>query len=110
MKYEKMNWEILEAIKNEYDDGTEEGKELIRDCMLYLKELNNFKDDSLNEQILDWFEANSYCIDCGCKLQAYEWSEAHTELDGNPLEYFSAEFCPNCDEWECKNYNLKEEN
>lgn len=98
MKCENMSWEILEVIKD-YDDGTEEGKELVRDCLIYLKELNNFKDSKLDEQILDWFNENEYCIKCGCKLQKYVEEEVHDELETRDVEYITIWHCPICDKY-----------
>ena len=107
MKCEKMHWEILEAIKDTYDDGTKEGKELIRDCLFYLKELNNFKDEKLDEQIVDWFNDNNYCIDCGCELKYYEYQEPHTELGYVCYETMGIYDCPCCGD--TNNKYLREE-
>lgn len=99
MKHENMSWEILDAIKDTYYSNTKNSKELIRDCLLYLKEINNSNDKKLDYQIEDWLKENNFCINCGEELQAYDWYERHTELDGNIVENFTTMYCPYCDKY-----------
>lgn len=94
---EDMSCEIIDAIK-QYDDGTEDSKELIKQCLFFLYHVRESQNNNkLLELISDWFEENHYCIDCGTKLIEYEYAETHTELDYNNVEILNVELCPNCD-------------
>lgn len=97
MKVENMSWEILDAIYSAYGDNTEDGKKLLMACMSYLYNLNNHKDKKLDSQLDEIATEMGYCVRCGNKLVTEEWDEIHNELDDNPIEHFSEEFCPLCD-------------
>lgn len=94
---EDMSNEIMECIIGTYDDGTQEGKELTRDCLFWL--FHNTDNSKVCSLIQKWFddEVNNYCIDCGSKMETFRIEETHTELDGNPIEYLYESKCPVCD-------------
>ena len=92
---ENFALEIVETINEHYyRDGTE-GKELIKDMLFYLYHTTN--DDKLKEAILDRFNEEQYCIECGAKLRPYDYCETHTELEYNNKEWFTEWLCPVCD-------------
>lgn len=92
---ENFALEIVETINEHYyNDGTE-GKELIKDMLFYLYHTTN--DDKMKQTILDWFNEEQYCIECGENLQPYEYCETHTELEYNNKEWFTVWLCPVCD-------------
>lgn len=88
---ENMSYEVFEAIKDIYSDDNK----LVKDCLFYL--YHKTTDNKLKLLITDWFKKYGYCIECGSKLQSYEWAESHDELEGSPNEYFSCLICPNCE-------------
>ena len=93
---------LVEAITEYYANDGEDGKELTKDILLFLYHTTN--NDRLRCKILEWFNAENYCISCGTKLQAYDWYEIHTELEGDPKEYFTTYLCPICDGGEVRRY------
>lgn len=95
MKVENMCWEVIDCIVDAYKDDGEEGTELVKDILRYLYETTT--DNKLKFKIEEWFDEEHYCVDCGSKLELYEYQETHTELDGNPIEYLSEYICPLCD-------------
>ena len=89
---EKFALEIVETINEHYyRDGTD-GKELIKDMLFYLYHTTN--DDKMKQVILDWFNKEQYCIECGAKLQPYDYCEAW--------------LCPVCDRGEFEYYGYAE--
>ena len=92
---EDFSIEVVETITDYYSKDGEEGKELTKDILFYL--YHNTNNDKLKQAILDWFNEEQYCIECGEKLQPYEYCETHTELEGNPKEWFTTWLCPVCD-------------
>ena len=56
-----------------------------------------FSYGKLKEAILDWFNEEQYCIECGAKLRPYDYCETHTELEYNNKEWFTEWLCPVCD-------------
>lgn len=103
---ENFALEIVETINEHYyRDGTD-GEELIKDMLFYLYHTTN--DDKMKQTILDWFEKEQYCIECGEKLQPYEYCETHTELKYNNKEWFTAWLCPVCDRGEFEDYGYAE--
>ena len=95
---EDFSSEVVEIITEYYANDGEEGKELVKDILFYL--YHNTNNDKLQVKIIDWFNTENYCIECGTKLQAYDWYEIHTELEGNPKEWFTTWLCPICDRGE----------
>lgn len=103
---EDMSYEILDAIKefaDNYETLSYKEEEYKKDILFYLYHIltdeKERKKSRLVNMISNWFEENDYCINCGSKLQSYEWSETHNELDGSPKEYFSCDVCLNCDKF-----------
>ena len=92
---EDFSIEVVETITDYYSKDGEEGKELTKDILFYL--YHNTNNDKLKQVILDWFNEEQYCIECGEKLQPYEYCETHTELDYNNKEWFTEWLCPVCD-------------
>lgn len=93
-----LGYEVIDALTeyyNYYNTKSEENIEAFKEVLLYL--YNTSTDNKLKIKILDWFEENHYCINCGEKLSSYEYRERHDELDGDYYEYFDAYLCPNCD-------------
>jgi uncharacterized protein with PIN domain len=104
MSYDSsLRWELLESVA-EY--CKEEDIENHKEILLYI--YNTTTDEKLKNDIIDWFEENHYCIDCGEKLLQYEYYETHYELEDNYKEYFDAYLCPNCDYAEIKRNMYKE--
>jgi hypothetical protein len=104
---ENFSSEIVETITEYYANDGKDGKELTKDILLYL--YHTTTDDRLKLRILEWFNKENYCIECGMKLQAYDWCEIHDELEGNPREWFTTWLCPICDRGEIEDgYTIKE--
>lgn len=104
MSYDSsLRWELLESVA-EY--CKEEDIENHKEILLYI--YNTTTDEKLKNNIIDWFEENHYCIDCGEKLLQYEYYETHYELEDNCKEYFDVYLCPNCDYAEIKRNMYKE--
>ena len=78
---EDFSIEVVETITDYYSKDGEEGKELTKDILFYL--YHNTDNDKLKQAILHWFNEEQYCIECGAKLQPYEYCEIHTELEYN---------------------------
>ena len=95
---ENFALEIVETINEHYHRDGADGKELIKDMLFYLYHTTN--DDKMKQVILDWFNEEQYCIECGEKLQPYDYCEAHTEFEYNNKEWFTAWLCPVCDRGE----------
>ena len=81
---EDFSVEVVETITDYYSKDGEEGKELTKDILFYL--YHNTNNDKLRQAILHWFNKEQYCIECGAKLQLYEYCEIHTELEYNNRE------------------------
>ena len=92
---EDFSIEVVETITDYYSKDGEEGKELTKDILFYL--YHNTNNDKLRQAILHWFNEEQYCIECGAKLQPYEYCEIHTELEYNNREWFTEWLCPVCD-------------
>lgn len=92
---EDFSIEVVETITDYYSKDGEEGKELTKDILFYL--YHNTNNDKLKQAILHWFNYEQYCIECGEKLQPYEYCETHTELEYNNKEWFTEWLCPVCD-------------
>ena len=92
---EDFSIEVVETITDYYSKDGEEGKELTRDILFYL--YHNTNNDKLRQAILHWFNEEQYCIECGEKLQPYDYCETRTELEYNNQEWFTAWLCPVCD-------------
>lgn len=99
---EDFSIEVVKTITDYYSKDGEEGKELTKDILFYL--YHNTNNDKLRQAILHWFNAEQYCIDCGEKLQPYEYCETHTELEYNNKEWFTTWLCPKCDKGEIEDY------
>ena len=92
---EDFSNEVVETIVDHYSNDGEEGKELVKDILFYL--YHNTTNDKLKWKIVEWFNSENYCIECGMKLQAYDWYEIHDELPDQPKEWFTTYLCPICD-------------
>lgn len=100
---EDFSMEVVETITEHYVNDGSDGKELIKDILFYL--YHNTTSDKLHQKILEWFNTENYCIECGTKLLPYDWYETHTELDGNDREWFTTYLCPACDDEEVRKYD-----
>lgn len=105
---ENYAFETVEAISDYYRKDGKDGKELTKDILFYL--YHTTTDDQLKQKIVEWFNEENYCIECGTELLSYEWSETHTELDDNSIEWFTYWLCPICDRNEVENsgYTIKD--
>ena len=92
---EDFSVEVVETITDYYSKDEEEGKEITKNILYYL--YHSTEDETLKSIIVDWFNEEQYCIDCGTKLQPYEYCETHDELPYNNKEYFVDRLCPICD-------------
>ena len=88
---ENFSREIIDLICDEWSDD----KELVMSALYYLYHTTN--DDKMQSQIVDIFNEENYCIDCGSKMGTVQIEEKHTELDGSPIEYLYESKCPVCD-------------
>lgn len=95
--------EVVATITDYYSKDGGEGTEIAKDILFYL--YHTTTDDKLKRTIVDWFNEENYCVDCGQKLQAYDYTETHTELYGNLKEYYTAWLCPICDRKEIEEYD-----
>ena len=91
---ENFSTEIISVLEEDFSDD----EELIKDMLFYL--YHTTTDDNMQSQIVDWFNSNGYCIECGTKLITYTWDEIHTELEYDNREPMLAQFCPICDKYE----------
>ena len=87
---EDMSFEILEAIRDTYDDKTESSNELIAKCMFYLYHTSD--NEKLRQGCVEIMNDLNYCIQCGLKMQYYQWEESR------PIgaEILGCYDCPNC--------------
>lgn len=92
---EDFSIEVIEAISDYYRKDGIEGKVLTKDILFYL--YHTTTSDKLKSKIIEWFNSEQYCIECGSKLFPYEYCESHDELEGNPKEWFTEWICPICD-------------
>lgn len=92
---ENFAHEVVNTITDYFHKDGEEGKELTKNILYYL--YHSTEDETLKSIIIDWFNEEQYCIDCGTKLQPYEYCETHDELPYNNKEYFVDWLCPICD-------------
>ena len=88
--YPKMMPEIIEAVETHFCDE----KDIIIDCMLYLKNATARVED-LNT-INKWFDDNNRCHICGCELETVTTKEPHFELGPDVYENLVDYYCPNC--------------
>jgi hypothetical protein len=89
-----MGKEIVEAIKHYYGLATDEER---RGCAKALHYLYHITDDNdLRLEIVNEMNALNYCIECGNKLQWYEWEEPVEELGYVNYELKGAYDCPYC--------------
>ena len=87
-----MNCEVVSTITDYYAKDGEEGKELIKDILFYL--YHTTTDHKLMANIVEWFNEENYCIQCGSKLTYYEWKEARPIGE----EIMSAYDCSRCND------------
>ena len=87
---EKFNDEVVDLVIDSFSDD----KDLIAQMLFYL--YHTTTDDSMKESILTFFNEQNYCIECGNKMEYYEWTEAR------PLgeETMSVYDCPCCSDME----------
>ena len=91
-KVENMTWEILDALKDAYCDGTKEGKEVMSAICYFLYTMD---DDTMKEACAKMLGDLGYCLECGSELQSYHYKEYHEEVDA--YETMFATLCPCCD-------------
>lgn len=93
---EDFSTEIMDCITETYKDDNE----LIVGMLMYLYKGCNFDErmKPLRHKIINWFEDNDYCLECGSKFDVITYEEHHTELFGNPIEYVKELVCPICDD------------
>lgn len=89
--YPKMLSEVIEAIETHFDDN----KDIITNCMLYLKNVVARDEDFL--EICRWFNRQGLCEECGTKLITERHKEPHPELGYGIYEIVSETFCPECE-------------
>lgn len=92
---ENMNSEIIDAVIEYFDDKKEDSKDLIRNCLIWMKE--NSKNITMADRINKWFYENDYCKYCGSEMNEIHIEEIHTEILGNPVEKLIEVYCPKCD-------------
>ena len=86
-----MIYEIVEAVKEYYKDE----EEVVVDCLNFLGYY--IPSEKGGDYCHNEVEEMGYCPVCGNKLQTQTIRSVHFELDGNPIEYSSELFCPQCD-------------
>lgn len=93
MGYEVENYsrEIIDLICEEFKDD----EQLVMNVLRYL--CHCITDDKMKSQIEDIFNDYHYCLECGNKLQYYEFQEPHTELTPVAYETIGIYECPVCD-------------
>ena len=84
--------EIILAVYDKYVDSFDE-KEMM-DILYYL--YHTTTDDNMKRQIIDIFNEKNYCIECGNKMEKYQWSEPHDETDPTSYEEYTVWDCPYC--------------
>lgn len=90
--YPKMMPEIIEAVETYFCDD----KDIIVDCMLYLKNATARVED-LNT-VNKWFDDNNRCRVCGSEMESTTIKEPHYEVGSDVYENLTEFFCPNCTE------------
>ena len=95
--------EVVSTITDYYSKDGKEGKELVKNMLLYL--YHTTTDDKLKQTILDWFNEEQYCISCGEKLIPYEYCEVHDELPYDNKEWLVDYVCPVCDRGVIEEYD-----
>lgn len=88
--YPKMMPEIIEAVETHFCDD----KDIIVDCMLYLKNATARVED-LNT-VNKWFEDNNRCQICGSEMESTIVKEPHYEIGPNVYENLTEFYCPCC--------------
>ena len=89
---ENMSFEILEAIRDTYNDGTEDSNELIAKCAYFLYHTCN--DETLRHDCVEIMNDTHYCLSCGNKMIFYEWEEVRPI----GVEMMGTYDCPICNE------------
>lgn len=92
---ENFAHEVVSVITDYFHKDGEEGRELTKNILYYL--YHSTEDETLKNIIIGWFNEEQYCINCGTKLQPYEYCEIHDELPYNNKEWFTEWLCPVCD-------------
>lgn len=82
--------EIIEAVETYFCDD----KDIIVDCMLYLKNATARVED-LNT-INKWFDDNNRCRVCGSEMDSVAIKEPHYEIGPNVYENLTEFYCPCC--------------
>lgn len=95
---ENMSFEVLDAIRDCFNDNTDESNELIATICHYL--YHTTTDDRMKQGCVEIMNDLQYCIQCGSKMAYYEWSEPHTELDVTEYEIMGTWDCPRCGDGE----------
>ena len=76
---ERFDKEIVQTIVDDYNDDME----LVLSMLSYLYQTTN--DDNMKKSIIDVFNVENRCIECGDKMTPYEWTDdngdAHTTYD-----------------------------
>ena len=88
--YPKMMPEIIEAVETHFCDD----KDVIVDCMLYLKNATARVED-LN-MVNKWFDDNNRCQVCGSEMESTIVKEPHYEIGPDVYENLTEFFCPYC--------------
>lgn len=90
-KGENFSREIIDTLCDDYKDD----EQLVMDMLRYLYYTST--DDKMKEQIVMIFNDFNYCLECGSKMQLYEYDEIHDELTYNNVEHIKYYECPICD-------------
>lgn len=93
MRYTDMSYEIIEAIKNYYD----EDEDTLIECLVYLR--NHLSSSAISNMAKELVDKN-ICPWCGTDLIVKNEIQAHIELSEVSKEYFTYKACPSCGlEW-----------
>lgn len=90
---ENMSFEILDAIRDCFNDNNDESNELIATVCHYL--YHTTVDDKMKQGCVEIMNDLEYCITCNTKLISYPYQEYHGEI--NEYENLCAVVCPICD-------------
>lgn len=69
MMYEDFSTEILEVVCEAFNDD----KDLLSRILISM--YGETTNDNMKSQIVDIVSDMGYCLECGSKMQYYEWSE-----------------------------------
>ena len=86
--------EVVEVVVDSFNDD----KKLVVDMLSYL--YKNTTAEDMQDAIVDFFNAENVCLECGSEMEYYEYKEYHSEVEA--YETMSTYLCPICDRDEKK--------